>query len=101
MFGNSRTNRRPSKLDLEINRILEAMEKEPVTSKDYYEMAARLDDLTKVKNYDKQVNELTKVVVSSVIYGGFSILSIGMILKYEKFETVLSKAVQFIPKWRV
>jgi hypothetical protein len=99
LFG--KKDKQPSELEKEINRILKAMSVTDVTSKDYYEMASRLDQLTKVRTYENQVNELTKVVVGAVIYGGFSLASILIILKYEKFDTVLSKAVQFIPKWRV
>ena len=87
-----------SSIDKEIERVILEMSLLEANSDEYKEMAGNLELLMKGKSYNKENTKISKDVI---VTGMFSILSIVIIVGYEQFNVLTSKALGFVPKGRV
>ena len=80
-------------LDLEVNRLLEAMGTMEPTSEEYSVLVKQLDSLTKINsNTEDKVSKETMLAIAANLGG------IAMILTHEQTHALTSKAIGFIAK---
>ena len=83
-------------LEKEIDEVLRLMTISDRTSEDYELYLDRLEVLYKLKNGD--VKNVVSPDTLAIIAG--NLLGIGMILTYERFHVITSKAIGFVIKGR-
>jgi len=89
-------------IDVRIEALLEDLSNYDIYSDEYESMADRLEQLVKVRNELKPVRSGDKVKVidlTTIVNGAVSVLSLMMILEYEKTEVVTTKALSVATKW--
>ena len=89
-------------IDVRIEALLEDLSNYDIYSDEYESMADRLEQLVKVRNELKPVRASDKVKVidlTTIVNGAVSVLSLMMILEYEKTEVVTTKALSVATKW--
>lgn len=92
------TKQKKSKLELEIERLLDEMNLLPTDSEKYKILADRLEQLTKANGY---VPNKPKVNMDIVVQGAFSILGIVLIISSEEAKILSKNALGFVLKGRV
>jgi hypothetical protein len=85
-------------IDKEIAALIEVMNITEKRTPEYKQMAETYDTLMKGKSYNKEQSKISKDVIVS---GIFSIASIVIIVGFEQFHVLASKALGFVPKGRV
>ena len=89
-------------IDVRIEALLEDLSNYDIYSDEYESMTDRLEQLVKVRNELKPVRSGDKVKVidlTTIVNGAVSVLSLMMILEYEKTEVVTTKALSVATKW--
>lgn len=89
-------------IDVRIEALLEDLNNYDIYSDEYESMTDRLEQLVKVRNELKPVRSGDKVKVidlTTIVNGAVSVLSLMMILEYEKTEVVTTKALSVATKW--
>lgn len=89
-------------IDVRIEALLEDISNYDIYSDEYESMTDRLEQLVKVRNELKPVRSGDKVKVidlTTIVNGAVSVLSLMMILEYEKTEVVTTKALSVATKW--
>ena len=84
-------------VDSEIESVLCAMSTYQPDSDEYTQMAKNIEVLRKANSYTKSSSVPWKEIATGV----FTIVGIGMILGYEKTDSITSKALGFVLKGRV
>lgn len=82
-------------INLEIERLMEKMQKVDVTSNEYGKMLEQVERLNKIKNERKRVSPDT------LFTAGMILAQTLIVLKHEKLEVIAGKAWGLLPKWRV
>lgn len=89
-------------IDVKIEALLEDLSNYDIYSSEYESMMGRLETLVKVRNELKPVRVADKVKIidlTTIVNGAVSVLSLMMILEYEKTEVVTTKALSVATKW--
>ena len=89
-------------IDVRIEALLEDLSNYDIYSDEYESITDRLEQLVKVRNELKPVRSGDKVKVidlTTIVNGAVSVLSLMMILEYEKTEVVTTKALSVATKW--
>lgn len=97
MFKPFRKRDKRTKLEKEIDDVLNEMIYQDKSSKEYAKNVEHLERLYKAKGYEKpsRISPDTMLIVAA------NLLGIILILKFEKLDTITSRAVQFVLKGRV
>lgn len=88
------TKKDPSRLDQEIDRVLDLMSREDPETEKYAQWADQVTKLYKLKEIDSK-QRVSKDALAAI---AGNLLGIGMILSYERVHIVTSKAVGFVLK---
>lgn len=106
MFKNKELEvKKPTGLELEVDRILKEMQNVKVTSEEYKAMVARLQVLCEAK--EREIVENTSlspwrsISPDTIVTVAGSLLGIMIIVWHEKADVITSKALSFVLKGRV
>lgn len=86
-----------SKIDVEINRVLEEASYISAGSEEYKTISENIERLYKAKSYEK-VRSVSPDTIAVVVG---NLLGIAIILGYEQAHVITSKALGFVIKGRV
>ena len=89
--------RKPTKLDEEIDRVLDWMRSEKPGSAEYTKMVDNYKKLYDIKNSNKN----DRIKPDTIATVGCNLIGIWSILHYEEFNIITSKALGFVLKGRV
>lgn len=89
--------KKQSKLEEEINSVLEEMSVLDKDSEEYETMLGNLETLYKAKSYEKP----SGISADTLLIVGGNLVGIYLILNYEKLNIISSKAIGFVLKGRV
>lgn len=87
-----------TKLDKEIEDVLEIMSNLAPDSREYSAISDNLEKLYKLRDMEKKRNSISK---DTIVLVGANLLGIALVLNYEKIDVVTSKAFGLIIKGRV
>lgn len=89
--------RKPTKLDGEIDRVLDWMKSEKPDSDEYTNMANNFKKLYEIKS----INKNDRIKPDTIATVGCNLIGIWLILHYEEIDIITSKALGFVLKGRV
>ena len=89
--------RKPTKLDEEIDRVLDWMRSEKPGSAEYTKMADNYKKLYEIKNGNRN----DRIKPDTIATVGCNLIGIWLILNYEDLNIITSKALGFVLKGRV
>jgi len=89
--------KKQTKLDEEIDSVYDWLRSKSPDSPEYTKMVDNLKKLYEIKNG----NGHDKIKLDTIAIGGFNLLGIWMILRYEELNIITSKALGFVLKGRV
>lgn len=85
-------------LDREIQRITNTLVATDPTEEEYQKLVEHLDNLVKIR---ENMKPDLKLDLNTLLYLGGHIVGILLITKFEKTDIITTKALHFLPKWRV
>jgi hypothetical protein len=90
--------KKQTKLEKEIDSVLECLEDLPPNSEEYSYIINNLDMLSKIKQQEEKSYKVSSDT-KALIFG--NLIGIGLILGYEKTNVIASKALGFVIRGRV
>lgn len=89
--------KKQTKLDEEIDMVLTWLKSKEPGTEEYTKMAANLKTLYEIRNSNKN----NKIKPETIVLGACNLIGIWLILNYEEYNIVTSKALGFVLKGRV
>lgn len=88
----------PTKLEVELDELFDALDGLPKGSKEYSEISAQILSLYKLKEVDN--NSKNRISADKMAEVAGSLLGILAVIQYERIHAISTKAIGFVSKLR-